>query len=193
MKKRAKFLPVQEVVLGSKTNHIVKTRNHSSRIRTARSIRWRGQTPECRRPWMQIPSPVNGMTHACEHITLPQTSFADGNNVWTIALHCVRDFLANFHFRGGVLTFLGVVFRVPALNFNQGLHLISHTVVQKKKVYLCPPTPLPRPQPPSELFLSAVCSQSRLLFGRKIIQTRNCDVCDFLTDGEIQPIVRNSP
>ena len=29
----------------------------------------------------QTPPPVNRITHACENITLPRTSFADGNKV----------------------------------------------------------------------------------------------------------------
>ena len=59
---------------------------HSNRMRTARSltisrsIRWRGGGAVCPNP-LDADSPwTEEMTHACENITLPQTSFAGDNN-----------------------------------------------------------------------------------------------------------------
>ena len=69
-----------------------KTRMHSSRMRTARSltvsriIRLGGGLPNPPVLWMRTsptsppyPPWTEGMTQACENITLPQTSFAGGN------------------------------------------------------------------------------------------------------------------
>ena len=70
------------------------TRMHSSRMHTARSSShqgglhqapWTMHSPRSRHPpgpctpppWDH--APPRGQTHACKHITLPQTSFADGN------------------------------------------------------------------------------------------------------------------
>ena len=73
----------------------LKTRMHSSRMRTARSSSRRGGVSTRHPPWDHAPpgpctppeqapreqtSPSCGQTHACKHITLPQTSFAGGNN-----------------------------------------------------------------------------------------------------------------
>ena len=62
------------------------TRMHSSRMRTARSSSRPGgvstRHPPGSRPHPEqaCPPPVNRMTDRCKNITLPQTSFAGGNN-----------------------------------------------------------------------------------------------------------------
>ena len=58
---------------------------HSSRLRTARSLPYRGVS--VKRGWAglsggvlsQVDRPPRGQTDACENITLPQTSFAGGD------------------------------------------------------------------------------------------------------------------
>ena len=81
----------------------MKTRMHSSMMHTARLLTAScsaggGVCPPtgCRHPWRQTPPwrqtsldadlPwTEGMTHACENITLPQTSFERGNKGnWTV-------------------------------------------------------------------------------------------------------------
>ena len=96
LKSRAMGFPQRACFL----NAYLKTRMHPSRMRTARSLTacrsicggggvgvhgrgdmhgrgcvWKGGVPRGH-AW----PPVNRMTDACENITLPQTSFAGGNN-----------------------------------------------------------------------------------------------------------------
>ena len=66
------------------------TRKHSRRMRTSRFSGCGGGGPNlpCRQapttvrrsPCRQTPSPVNRMTGTCKNITLPQNTFAGGNN-----------------------------------------------------------------------------------------------------------------
>ena len=67
----------------------IKQRMHSSRMRTARSSSHRGGglhrvPPGAGTPPDQAPprtrTHTRGQTHGCKHITLPQTSFAGGND-----------------------------------------------------------------------------------------------------------------
>ena len=51
-----------------------------------------GTPPGPEPPWDQAPSP-RGQTHTCKHITLPQTSFADGNK---LVLPWIRELLVSF-------------------------------------------------------------------------------------------------
>ena len=47
---------------------------------------WTETNPLDKDPPSQRPDPVDRMTDACENITLPQTSFAGGNNSLTLNL-----------------------------------------------------------------------------------------------------------
>ena len=66
-----------------------------------------GGTPQTRHPPDQAPpdqAPPCGQTHACKHITLPQTSFAGGNNKKNFELKVLhlfnnlKDTALNFQF-----------------------------------------------------------------------------------------------
>ena len=48
-----------------------------------------GTPPGPGTPWNQ--APPRGQTHTCKHITLPQTSFAGGNNIFSLPIF-TREF-----------------------------------------------------------------------------------------------------
>ena len=77
-----------------------QTRMHSSRMRTTCTSSRPGGSPQGTPradtpPWTRHPPgpgipPVNRMTDRCKNITLPQTSFAGGNNI-TISYYIERS------------------------------------------------------------------------------------------------------
>ena len=71
----------------------ILTRMHSSRMRTARSSSRREgvSTSPPPGPCTPLGQPPRGQTHACKHITLPQTSFAGGNNIPNRVSHRMRE------------------------------------------------------------------------------------------------------
>ena len=94
--------------------YLLLTRMHSSRMRNARSLTAsyiirRGEGRACRggmhvRGW-GVWVWVWTEWHACEHITLPQTSFAGGNNPTTRNDLNVKNNLNRWHYRQCLLCF----------------------------------------------------------------------------------------